>query len=131
MTDLFLKLFLGHLVGDYLLQPREMALKKSEKSWRGAIVCAVHSAVYTASVCFFLGNFHWPMLILVFFSHYPVDRWSLGSAWLKLVRGRNFFTALADRKEYYEVDVAFSCLVYERVDLCLHLLALYAITRFL
>ena len=50
-ASVFINLLFGHLVGDFLLQNKWMALSKGNNSWR----CLVHCIVYTASVCALTG----------------------------------------------------------------------------
>ncbi len=69
MAELFILAFLGHLIGDYLLQPTWMAIGKSKKDWRGFWVCTAHVPLYTTAVCAMMqvGNpFIW---VLVFVPH--------------------------------------------------------------
>lgn len=129
MEDLFARIVLGHLVGDYLLQSKVMALKKSERNCNGIFWCTIHCLLYTASVCLFL----WPVkpliIGLIFLSHWPIDRWSLASWWLKLIKGRDFVSAYQSPGQYREIDIAFSCLVYTVVDNTMHLILLWLITK--
>jgi len=128
---MFAQIILGHLVGDYLLQSKAMALEKSAKGFNGILWCTLHSLIYTASVCLFLWTLN-PLIIgLVFLSHWPIDRWSLASKWLKLIRGRNFVEAFNSREEYRDIDLAFSCLVYVVVDNTMHLILLWLIVEWL
>ena len=129
MEDLFARIVLGHLAGDYLLQSKAMALKKSEKGTSGIFWCTVHCLLYTASVCLFLWTAKPLIVTLVFLSHWPIDRWSLASKWLKLIRGRDFVAAYQSQDKYWEIDVAFSCLVYAVVDNTIHLILLWLITK--
>lgn len=129
MEDLFARIILGHLAGDYLLQNRTMALKKSDKGLAGFLWCTWHCLIYTACVCLFLWNFQ-PLLIgLVFLSHWPIDRWQLAAKWLKLIRGRDFYQAYRSIEKYREIDLAFSCYVYAVVDNTWHLIILWLITK--
>jgi hypothetical protein len=135
---MFAEIVLGHLAGDYLLQNKSMALKKSEKGWAGLGWCTLHCLIYTACICLFLWTvnpFHVafsPLLVLlVFLTHWPLDRWSLGSKWLKLIRGRDFIKAFESKDKYREIDVSFSCLVYAVVDNSLHLILLWFVVSWL
>ncbi len=127
--DIFARILLGHLVGDYLLQNKAMALKKSEKGLSGIVWCTIHSIIYTASVCLFLWTVNPLLVLLVFISHWPIDRWSLASKWLKLIRGRDFLAAYSSTEKYREIDISFSCLVYAVADNTMHLVLLWTILR--
>jgi hypothetical protein len=130
MNNYFAAIVLGHLAGDYLCQSKSMALFKSQPGWQGIKWCLLHCLLYTACVCLFLWTVNPLVVGLVFLSHYPLDRWSLGAKWLKLIRGRNFLTAYLKKEPGWEIDVAFSCLVYAVVDNTWHLILLWLITKF-
>jgi len=125
MEDVFAQILLGHLAGDYLLQSKNMALKKSETGVAGCVWCVCHCAVYSLSVCFFLWNFAPWVFVLVFLTHFPMDRWSLASKWLNLIKGRDVLSAYESREKYREIDIAFSCLVYAIADNTMHLVLMY------
>jgi len=131
MAELFIQAMLGHLVGDYLLQSRKMALHKSLPGWLGWWWCIWHCLVYTAAVCLFLWTVNPLIISLIFLSHFPIDRWSLGARWLKVIRGRDFITAYQNKEQYWEVDLSFSCLVYAVVDNTMHLIFLCGIVHFI
>ena len=128
---MFAEIVLGHLTGDYLLQSKAMALKKTEKGFKGIIWCTFHCLIYTASVCLFLWTINPLIIILVFISHWPIDRWSLASIWLKIIRGRNFIAAYQSTEKYHEIDLTFSCLVYAVVDNTMHLILLWLIIKWI
>ncbi len=130
MAELFVLALLGHLVGDYLLQSKRMALGKSQEGIAGIGWCAFHVALYTAAVAVFWQRFDLVTLLLIFVPHFVMDRYSLGSAWLKLIRGRTFESAYTSTDKYREFDIAFTCLVYAVVDNTFHLLSLWAVAKF-
>ncbi len=129
MEDIFARLILGHLVGDYLLQSKKMAYLKTEKSINGIVWCLTHSLIYTLSVCLFLWKFDPLIIALIFISHYPIDRWSLAKKWLKIIKGRDILAAYKSKGEHREIDLIFSCLVYTAVDNTWHLLLLWLIIK--
>lgn len=131
MSELFIAAMLGHFVGDYLLQSRTMAIRKAEKSWVGWLWCIFHCLIYTTIVCVFLWMFDWQIMLAVFASHYPIDRWSLGSKWLKIIQGRSFISAYKEKQKNWEIDLSFSCLVYTIVDNTLHLVLLWLIIKYM
>ncbi|MCX6744261.1 MAG: DUF3307 domain-containing protein [Candidatus Parcubacteria bacterium] len=129
MDKYFAAVVLGHLAGDYLFQSKGMALLKSKPGRQGANWCLIHCLIYTAIVCLFLWTTNPLVVALVFLSHYPLDRWSLGSKWLKLIRGRDFLAAYVKKEPGWEIDLAFSCLVYAVVDNTMHLILLWLIVK--
>jgi hypothetical protein len=51
--------------------------------------CVVHCLIYTLCLCISVSkgfNFYWALVVFV--SHFPVDRYSLADKWLKLIEGR-------------------------------------------
>ena len=128
---MFTGIVLGHLVADYLLQNKKMALEKSAGGIKGIIWCTIHSLIYTATICLFLWRIDWLVALLVFISHWPIDRWSLASKWLKLIKGRDILTAFNSKEEYHEIDLSFSCLVYALADNTMHLVVLWLMSRWL
>ena len=127
MTDVFAKIVLGHLTGDYLLQSKAMALNKSKKGWRGFAWCVFHCVTYTAAVSLFLWTVNPLTISLIFASHFVVDRWSLATVWLKFIRGRDFASAYLSKDQHREFDIAFTCLVYTVADNTIHLISLWLI----
>ena len=127
----------GHLVGDFLLQNKWMAISKSHSSWR----CLVHCVIYTASVCLLMGLWNPAWVAMVFLSHYPIDRWSLGDVWLELINGRSLKDFVLKGKEevpreilfagqdvwenYIILRGGFTALVYAIVDNTMHLGIMY------
>jgi Protein of unknown function (DUF3307) len=125
MERLFILSLFGHLTGDYLLQSKWMALTKSAKGTRGLLACTSHVAIYTIAVCVLVGTWSPVFALAVFAPHWIIDRWSLASLWLKLIRGRTFEAALANKTEYREFDIAFTAIVYTVTDNTIHLLCLW------
>lgn len=130
MDDILFRVLLGHLVGDYLPQGKTMALKKSEKSFVGFFWCTLHVAIYSLSVCLFLWTASPLIFLLVFSTHWPIDRWSLASYWLKLIKGRDFQSAYLSKDKYREFDISFTAIVYTVVDNTFHLITLWLIVKF-
>lgn len=131
MAELFIRALLGHLIGDYLLQSKFMALNKSNDNWRGVLTCSWHVLIYTISVCLMIGTSNPLVWLLVFATHWFIDRWSLATYWLRLIHGRTFDAAYISKDKYREFDIAFTSLVYAVVDNTFHLLSLWLIVKYL
>jgi len=128
----FEHIILGHLIGDYLLQNKWMAINKGASHFK----CAVHCLLYTLAVCAATySDLHsWTWAGVVFLSHYPIDRWSLAGGWLSLIGGRSLREFLSRGKEdipkdmdadnYHALRGGFTALVYAAADNTLHLLLL-------
>jgi hypothetical protein len=129
MEDMFAAIVLGHLVGDYLLQPVAMALGKSEPDRNGFMECTRHCLLYSAAVCLSL---YWysditnPLVTLAAFAtHWPIDRWSLADKWMGLIRSRRPGTTYRNK----ELDAAFYVAVYIMTDITLHLVPLWTMLQ--
>lgn len=109
------EMFFGHLTGDYLFQPKKMA----EQKGKNTLVCFIHCLIYSLSIAIWTLKFNPLYLILVFCSHYFIDRYSLAYYWLKLIKGRD----VLDKSDN------FAPLVYATVDNTIHLILLYFITK--
>lgn len=129
MAELFIAALLGHLVGDYLLQSKHQALNKTQKNWYGFWCCLQHTLIYTFSVSLFLWTASPIIWLLIFLSHWPIDRYSLTTVWLKLIKGRDLLQAYNSSDKYREIDISFSCLVYAVADNTLHLTLLWLIIK--
>ena len=101
-----MELLLGHLVGDYLLQNRWMALNKH----KNALICFFHAAVYTTSVMIICGWTDWKWWV-VLSSHFLIDYYRIGAIWSKYIKG--------------ETELPWSILS----DNTMHLLILWVLSR--
>lgn len=131
MFTIFEKIILGHFVGDYLLQSKKMAIKKSQKGLIGFIWCLIHCLIYTLIICLFTSTIEPIKIGLIFLSHFPIDRWSLASKWLKIIKGRDIKEAYNSKLLYREIDISFSAIVYTVVDNTIHILLMAAIFNYL
>jgi len=125
IENLFPKILFGLLVGDYLLQPREMAIQKSQNTNKGALYCLIHCIIVTISAIIFLQEFSISITLLIFISHYIIDRIGLSTYWLRLIKGRDFEKEYYEKYKFQEIHLCFSCIVYVIVDNTFHLLILY------
>lgn len=84
---MFPNLFVGHLVGDYLLQNDWMGFGKKQSS----VICTLHCLIYTATIWAHVG-FTWPYwaLIVVFATHFALDRTTLVGKYMQLTRRPRF-----------------------------------------
>lgn len=143
MAELFVLAFLGHMIGDYLLQPTWMAIGKSKKGWDGVRICTYHVTLYTIAVMVMLLvsdrlTFSWERsdgsgLVLGFLiavPHFIIDHWSLGEKWSKLIGGRTVEKTMATSGVEREFAFAFYAPVYIAVDNTWHFLCLLAAIKF-
>ena len=122
---LFIKLLFGHVFGDYFLQSNVMAENKNKKGLKGAVWCTIHCLIYTASVCLFLWTINIWVALIVFITHWPIDRWSLAQKWMDLVKSRNIMRKFQSKNPYRDIQLVFSCIVYIAVDNFSHLILMF------
>jgi len=109
-------LILGHLVGDYLFQNKRMAEAKGFFTLSGWFWCGLHSAIYSMTICFFLWNFNPWLFVLIFLTHFPIDKFSVAS-WLFKLKYR----------ERVDFDKPGHLFIYAANDNALHLLLMWAV----
>lgn len=134
------ELVLGHLVGDYLLQNEWMALNKSKNSLKGWMAALVHCILYTLAVCLFMWNFDLIWILVVFMSHFPIDKFSLAEKYLKHIKGKSLkdfvnkdykppyhFEIIPEMKlnRYNVLEGSFSAVVYTVTDNTMHLILMW------
>jgi len=130
------EMILGHLVGDYLLQNDMMAQTKSKNTVLGWIVCFMHCMFYTTSVCLMMKNYNLNWIIIVFISHFFIDKFSLANYWMNMMGKRTpyqwylMFEAGEDKPEDV-IHASFSSIVYCVVDNTMHILLMYYGWRYL
>jgi hypothetical protein len=143
MTNLLANLILGHLLGDFFLQPKWMAVNKSASHWKSL----QHVFLYTFCICLFT-SFNWIWILIVFIPHFCIDRFSLGDKWLDLIDGRSLrdffengrknipisqYAIDGDNKRdnYHILRGGFTTIVYTVTDNGLHFFCLWYGWQFL
>jgi len=117
---ILLDIITAHIIGDYFLQPKKMAISKN----KSILWCFIHCIIYTVSMSLFLyPKNNWALTLFIFSSHYAIDSFSLAHYWLKLIRGRDVIKAAYSISEpQRDIDLSFSCIVYVVVDNAMHLI---------
>jgi hypothetical protein len=122
-------LLLGHMTGDYLFQNKWMAMNKSGSTWK----CLVHCLLYTLTVALMTSPFitGWKWWLVIFLSHFPIDRWSLADLWLGLINSRSLRDFIMNGKKdipeeldfdnYHALRGGFTALVYAAADNTIHI----------
>ena len=138
MNDLFVTLLFGHVIGDFFLQPKALAVKKGASN----LLCSIHVAIYTISIVAVTRNIHFWWVVFVYGSHWVVDRFSVADKWLQLIHSRDLpgFVQLGHldipdlkdetaempmRMNYRILRGSFSAIVYVVVDNSIHLFSMY------
>jgi len=121
-------MLLGHLVGDYLLQNKWMALMKSKNTKMGWLAAIIHCVLYTASVCLIMWNFDPIWIGAVFASHFFIDKFGLANIYIEFIRGRNlkrFVKESWEADNYHILKGGFTTFVYAVTDNTMHLLLMW------
>ena len=82
------EMLLGHLAGDYLFQNEFLAMNKSKNTGVGWLSALVHCIIYTLTICLFMQNFDWIWIVVVFLTHFPIDKFSLAEKYMHYVKGK-------------------------------------------
>jgi len=127
-----MNLLLGHLVGDYLLQNDWMGINKSKPGFKNALICMLHSSIWTASICVFCWNWvvsppSWwsgigvvARIFMIWYHHYALDRnRNIVRAWM------DFFGNFKSVKEPYRTYILYG---YDNI---FHLLFVFLVLEFL
>ena len=129
------ELLLGHLVGDYLLQNEWMAMNKSKNTLNGWLAAFIHCLLYTVAVCLFMWNFDWYWMLIVFLSHFFIDKFMLAEYYLHYIKGKGLKDYVKKdqslpKKElnrYDALEGGFSAFVYAVSDNTMHLVLMWGV----
>jgi len=116
--------FIGHLLGDFVLQTDWQAMNKKKHTLRGWWACSVHCALYTLAVCACTGWWSKRLAVLVFLSHFPIDKTLIVARYMRFVG--SFRRVIMDPT----VDMNHKTWAYLLVDNTVHLTLLWLIARY-
>ena len=135
------ELLLGHLAGDYLLQNQWMSMNKSKNTLTGWMAALVHCIIYTLAVCLFMQNFQPIWIVVVFLTHFPIDKFSLAEYYMHFLKGKglkdyvrkdewidNMVYVNSPKKElnrYHVLEGSFMAIVYTVTDNAMHLILMW------
>lgn len=135
------EMLLGHLAGDYLFQNEWMAMNKTKNTWIGWLSASVHCVIYTLAVCLFMWNFDPIWIIVVFLSHFPIDKFMLAEKYLHFIKGKglkdyvnkngffynhsNLPKPHGELNRYDALEGGFTALVYTVTDNAMHLILMW------
>jgi len=142
---MFERLILGHLLGDYLLQNEWMAMNKSKNTWNGWFAALLHCVLYSWAVCLFMWNFDWYWYVVVFLTHFPIDKFALAEKYMHYIKGKGMkdyvmkdivpsmksmptkrdMDARAPLNRYDMLEGGFTSIVYTVTDNSLHIILMY------
>jgi hypothetical protein len=133
------EMLLGHLAGDYLLQNRWMALNKSKNTHIGWLAAVIHCVLYTLMICLFMQNFDWIWMVIVFNSHFWIDKFALAEKYKKIIGSstlKEFVHRYEEKFDYvpYQkpeisrreiIEGGFASLTYTITDNSMHLILMW------
>ena len=120
----------GHLVGDYLLQNNWMALNKAKYDLKGWVACFGHCFVYTLTMAVFTNDWSAGWIVLVFLSHFLIDKFGFVEWYLHTIKGRSIKDCLRLASDQYStcsidvLQISITAFVYIVCDNTFHLLVM-------
>ncbi len=136
------EMLLGHLAGDYLLQTEWMALNKSKNTKTGWLAALIHCLLYTFAVCVFMWNFQLIWIVVVFLTHFPIDKFALAEKYMHYFKGKGMkdFVKKDELKHglhvpkynrYDMLEGGFTSVVYTITDNSMHLILMWGAYKIL
>lgn len=132
-----IQLFL-HAIGDYLVQNDWMALNKKLRTWKGELACQIHCITYSLPFLFIAS---WKAVLLIYISHYIIDRFNLVGYYLAIknnvrhkgenINGRFFKYDISNFGFGLDRPFAVAIWLYIIVDNIFHLICNYLILRYI
>ena len=114
-----------HLFGDFILQNDWMALNKKEKTWKGELACQVHCILYALP---FLLITNWMAVVVIYISHYALDRTNIVS---HLIAAKNGIKDVSNLGFNPDRPFALSIWLYIFTDNTIHLIFNYLAITFI
>ncbi len=118
-VNLFIVLFVSHLIADYLFQTDRQAIEKQKEY----ISLIKHSCIYTISIIvityIILGVFSWNLTLFLLLSHTIIDKGFLINWWLKYVK----LIKNPEKEEYNELRT--------KIDQVFHIIILFLISLYI
>jgi hypothetical protein len=141
--QMMFEMLLGHLTGDYLLQNEWMAMNKSKNHIVGWTAAIVHCWIYTFAVCLFMWKFDLIWIVVVFWSHFFIDKFALGEKYMKYIKGsglKDYINMVDHRYTKAWIDSSdgqrmltggFRAFVYAVTDNTMHLILMWGAYKLL
>lgn len=106
-----------HLLGDFVLQTESMAVNKHSNSKKGYFWCTMHCLMYTLPFSIIATN--WYQMLLIFGTHFVIDKYNLATIWTKECKIDNF-----------DINNWLHKYLVLMVDMTFHLMCNYAILKY-
>ena len=122
-----IQMIIAHLLGDWIFQPRKMAVEKGKQTFKGWCYCLLHVAIYTS--CFIILVPHHSALfyLSIYIPHFIIDKFSLMGYWIKFRDGEDWWMAYVKEPNdfFNRVEMGFAGLRYALEDNTMHIICLY------
>jgi hypothetical protein len=118
---------LSHLFGDWMFQPRKMAVGKGLLTKAGWLWCLLHVSIYTTTFALITQNFDVWFLLSIFIPHFIIDKFSLLKYWMRLLDDEYWWEIYFKEPNTFEnrLEMSFSGFKYAVIDNTIHLGCLY------
>ncbi len=123
MENIWLGIFIGHIVGDFIFQFKVMADNKYQKGAQGTFWCSIHCLIYTICVSLFVQNFSFTFMALTCIPHWIIDRNSLAYKWMQINGSAKLFSSNNPK------DISFGSIIYVVIDQFFHFVCLYVLIK--
>ncbi len=124
-----IQMIIAHLIGDWILQPRKMAVAKGEHTLRGWLFCFLHVSIYTLCFVVLVPHHSFWFYVSIFIPHFIIDKWSLMGYWIKFRDGVEWWKAYEIKTQpddfYARLEMGFAGIRYALEDNTAHLVCLY------
>lgn len=110
-VKLFIVLYVGHKIADYLLQSERQALLKTH-SWKALLThCVIYTLVLTITGYLFVGYFSWIATFIIFLSHIIIDRRTVLIWWAENIKKITNTKNESVKASMMELDQAFHYII--------------------
>ncbi len=108
---LFIVLYIGHKIADYLLQTDRQAVMKTKSLKALLSHCFIYTLVLMLMSYFFTGYFSWTAIFIIFVSHVIIDRRVILIWWAKNIKKMSNTKDETVQSTLMELDQAFHYLI--------------------
>ncbi|SEL79616.1 DUF3307 domain-containing protein [Paenibacillus sp. OK003] len=109
--ELLATLIIGHLIGDYLLQTDNQAMRKQDEWLPLLLHCFVYTCTLAILSYLLLGVYNWTMVFIIFVSHILIDKGDIVRWWTKRIKGINNPETNSIKSVLASIDQTFHYLV--------------------
>lgn len=106
-VTLFIVLYIGHKIGDYLFQTDKQALHKSKQLLPLITHCSVYTIILISLAFLITGFFSWLAVFILFISHFIIDGTRFLKWWAKHIKKMSDPENAKVKLAMFELDQAF------------------------